>query len=293
MPGIPIEQRTIEELVTRYTLHPEFRDIYVEGSSDQTVVEWFLGRNGINDVVVYSIDTVVVPSTEVQLRGLENNNRGRVICLSEVFGERIGQVVGSVLCVADTDFDAILRIRRESEVLALTDFTSMELYLFDARVVQKFLQLVLGGFPFAAAEVLDALEPVLCELFRYRAANLLLALGLEQLEFTRCCTVSGRTVRLAADDYLTRYLNKSGVRDRIEEFMRTAAEVRIESVPDRRQRMHGHDFVRLLGWYIRAHSSERAFWRPELLARALVACLEPEWLAPHGLFSRLLTVFSR
>ena len=35
-------RRTLDELVARYVLEPDLRDIYVEGKTDKLFLEWFL-----------------------------------------------------------------------------------------------------------------------------------------------------------------------------------------------------------------------------------------------------------
>ncbi len=61
------ERRTLEELVTRYQLEPELRDIYVEGKTDKILLEWFLEQKGVENFAVYEIDTVEIPTQKLFL----------------------------------------------------------------------------------------------------------------------------------------------------------------------------------------------------------------------------------
>src|SRR5260370_38082500 len=76
------ERRTVEELVARYELERDIRDLYVEGRTDACVISWFLRTNGISDVVVYEIATVDVPLRILSKNGQRNNNIGKVESLA-------------------------------------------------------------------------------------------------------------------------------------------------------------------------------------------------------------------
>ena len=71
------ERRKLQELVALYKLHPELRDVYVEGDSDRSFIEWFIGEKGLNRVNIYCIETVEIPQDAVRTANVENNNRGR------------------------------------------------------------------------------------------------------------------------------------------------------------------------------------------------------------------------
>ncbi len=102
-----LPRRTIDELVARYELEPELRDIYVEGHLDRSIIDWFLSRKNISDVKVYEIDTIEVPAELVEEKSVATGNKGRVIALCCELQDRIRRTL-SVMCVIDRDFDHIL-----------------------------------------------------------------------------------------------------------------------------------------------------------------------------------------
>lgn len=205
------ERRNVDELLARYVLEPTLRDLYVEGASDRRFFDWLLREFGLSTVVAYEIESVNVPHEMLRPFEVEDNNRGRVIALAYYLHQHTGTDLSQrVACIADRDFDDLLGIRFDCPLLILTDYTAVELYCLDEAVLQKFLTLVVDGFKMTAREVLEAMLPVLRELFTVRLANRVLSLGLSELSFEKCCSVKGRTITFDLDEYVTRYLNKSG-----------------------------------------------------------------------------------
>jgi hypothetical protein len=83
-------RRTIAELIARYEVEPTLRDVYVEGDFDAALVSWFLRHHRCDGVVVYTIDTVNVPKDQVISAGLEDGEKGRVICACQQLAAALG-----------------------------------------------------------------------------------------------------------------------------------------------------------------------------------------------------------
>jgi hypothetical protein len=66
-------RRTLDELVARYVLEPDLRDIYVEGKTDKLFLEWFLRNRGIEDIAVYEIETVDISADKLFEPQLKDN----------------------------------------------------------------------------------------------------------------------------------------------------------------------------------------------------------------------------
>src|SRR5215471_9651273 len=173
-----MEQRRVEDLIARYRLEPTLNDLYVEGAADAAVLNWFLSENGAADVGVYPISTVLVPAETIANLGLPNNNKGRVIALASALSPYINNRTGQATCIADRDLDIILERTYDERLLLLTDYTCVEMYLYNTAIMAKFLRLNLPTFPKTAGYVIQELTPVLQDLFLARLANDSLALGL-------------------------------------------------------------------------------------------------------------------
>src|SRR5215813_9584854 len=93
----------IDALLARYELHPERRDIFVEGEHDQALIRSFLYDQGQTDISVFPISVVNVPPGQVLARSLPHpSNRSAVITLAFEF-EKNSISPQQALCIADAD----------------------------------------------------------------------------------------------------------------------------------------------------------------------------------------------
>jgi hypothetical protein len=240
--------RALEELLARYTQDPDFADVYVEGVTDRGLLGWYFVEIGRPDITAYEIETVHVPTSLVRELGVENNNRVRVIALTEFLQQQLGPGI-EAMGVIDGDLDYALRQPEPSQFVLRTDFTSMEMYFFSGKAIRKFVGTCCPTLPATADDLIREMTPALKKLFLARLANRLLGWNLQRVALTRSCQFAKDPFRLEFDwaDYVTRYLNKNGRMGYREAFERvlTEQERKCASLPLRR-RIHGHDFVDLL-----------------------------------------------
>lgn len=289
----PDDRRTIDELLTLYEHEPTVRDLFVEGNSDKSVVEWFLDEVGINDVAVYEISTVSVPYDEVRKRSLEDNNRGRVIALAFALHSRSNvDLTNSVGCIADTDFDHLLQKEYECPLLIFTVFTSLELYLFNSSIITKFMRLFVRNFRRDADRIFHAFTPVLTELFLIRLANQELGLGIEPLPLAKCCKLVGNRIDFNETDYIHKYLSKGARLKEHARFTETVEMYRTRVVGDPRTHIHGHDFIDLLILYVTGIKKPKRAYQHDLFARSLFGTLELRYVESEPLFVELKSRFA-
>lgn len=284
------DRRRIEELFVRYELEPTIRDVYVEGGVDVALINQFLKDSKCTDVSVYEISTIAVSRELVEELELENNDRGRAICLGMTMESKLGQDNAQVTCVVDSDFDVFLQKEYECRIVLFTDYTCLEMYLFSAKTIEKFFSVFLRGFPFSSVMVLRALTDTLQEVFMIRLANRVLEWNLEWLSFERCCLADGERIQFDREDYITRYLNKNGVggADKKQEFIGNVEDLRKKLLPEPRYQIHGHDFINLFCWFIKKNINKAELARPDIVTRSLSLCVSHEDLAKENLFKELL-----
>jgi len=283
------ECRKIEELIVRYELEPKIRDVYVEGSSDKSLIDWFLKEMGIDGVVVYEISTVEIDAEKVAEHGEENNNRGRVITLAYEMESMFGNEALQITCIADNDFDLILNKKYDCGLILFTDYSCLEMYLFKENCMDKYFKLCLQGFSVNVNEIMDCLSKVLQEVFLIRLANKVLGLNMTWITFDRCCSVSDKGIILDVDDYITRYLNSNGWPVKKKEFFAVIEDWRPRLRNDCRCQMNGHDFMELLAWFISKHGIDRRLYDTEVVCRSLYGCIEIEDLKSEMLFKNLVS----
>lgn len=219
--------------------------------------------------------------------GLEHNNRGRVIALA-MYCDNLLQNPLQITCVADRDFDHVLGVHHEVSCLLFSDFANVEMYLFTASVLQKYLTLVHRDIHVKASDLLTTLVPVLMFLFAVRLVNHRDEMGLEAVDWLKSCTLRGGALVFDQDDYISRYLNKNARFAEKCNFERAIQEALAVLTCDSRHCMHGHDFISALHWYLRRASSVKP--DPDLFkfGRSLMLSLEAGKLAAQPMFDRLL-----
>ena len=283
--GIP--RRTLRELAAIHRREPACRDVIVEGPSDQSLIDWFFAENNLAGVVVYEVGSFEIEKDRLLARGLEDNNRGRVVTLAYELEAEIA-ADASLTCVADSDFDIILKKSETCSLLLLTDYSCTEMYAFNARTIGKYLRLNLRHFPKDAAKVITEITSALEQLFLVRLFNFVLALKLEAVNWESSLRMRSGPIELDLDDYLTRYLNKNRrARDK-ERFLAEYSSRRKQLLPEPRNQINGHDFLELLSWYIHKHRGFPKKIDSGTLGREIFACLEVQHLAKELLFQRLL-----
>lgn len=282
------DRHRIEELFVRYELEPTLRDVFVEGGSDSALFRQFLKDSNCRDVSVYDISTVEVPKELVDELYIENNDRGRTICLGMTMEAKLGQDNTQITCIVDSDFDLILQKEYEYGMVLFTDYTSLEMYLFTSETIEKFFRVFLRGFTFSSYLVLRALTDTLQEVFLIRLANRILDWKLTFLSFERCCRAEGAKIKFNREDYIVRYLNKNGVLDKKDEFVMKVETLRRKLLPEPRCQIHGHDFIKLLCWFIKDYINNPYLCRLDVVSRSLSLCVSHEDLAKENLFQQLL-----
>ena len=279
-------RRSMEELVARYELEPELRDIYVEGRADSMFFQWFLERSGKPNAAVYEIGTVNVPYDVLHKHGLDDGERGRVIGLALELDRKLLHP-HQVTCIADKDFDTILGKEYSCSSLLLTDYSSLEMYAFNERNMGKFISLVVRTDAVTPTNLINKLHPVLQSVFLIRAAAISLDLGLSLIPFTKCCECRKGNLNFDVEEFLKRSLTSSGKWGQRDDLVARIASMRTSLGKEIRLYIRGHDLSHLLLQYLSSLQSERLF-NAELIERSLLGCLEYHDLVKEKLFADLL-----
>lgn len=282
------ERRTVEELIARYELHPDLRDIYVEGEFDAFLLRWFFSDSDIQDVCVYEIGTVEITSELLSFAQSENNNKGRVIALAKKLEQVLGTQSQQVTLIIDKDFDYLLQYNPSTEILLVTDYACMEMYLFNQWHLEKFWTLVLQETILSIPQLLKQMATILQELYLLRFSNVKKSLGFEWMSFARCCELAtSGEVTFNKDEFITKYLHKNQAIARKEEILAFIELYREQLSSDCRMNANGHDFFELLEW-LSKKLKPRCFRNTEAFHRAFLGCLEVSRIREEPLFSKLI-----
>lgn len=288
-----MERRSIDELVARYELEPDLADVFVEGPSDRTLIEWVAEEAGISGVAAYEIDTVDVPRTLLTALKLENNNRGRVIGLVQELDRRASTTFfNRVAGLVDGDLDYFDGSVPHSRLLMVTDFTATELYLFSVPAIHKLLRLVLARPSVNAQKVLNAITPILVELFIVRVAARRLGIPLGLVGFEGVCTVKSSGVVFDRSEYIARFIRRAGYSSSHLAFVAEVARLHTVAPTERRHVVHGKDFLRVLRWYCKVVLKIGSVPPEVEFAQALRGCMEFVHLMDTSLVAELRLRFA-
>jgi len=128
----------LQSLEFIYQRDPGRRDVYVEGTYDGALINWFVRESGLHGVAVYPIESIEVPDGEILASGRKANNRERVAFLASFLAK---SQVQKVACIVDADFARLWGSEPPLAPLFETDYASMEMYAFSEACLGKCVSL--------------------------------------------------------------------------------------------------------------------------------------------------------
>lgn len=280
-------RRTVDEIVQLHRRERGLqREVFVEGLEDKYFYQSFLASQSLGHVAVLEISSVEIPFDAVQRVGCKDGNKGRVIALAALLEGRVA--VDQVVCVADADSDYLIARVYGYSLLLLTDYTSIELYLFNKRTMTRVLS-AFAGFPKDADEVMAQLAPLLEEAFYVRVAGELLGLAAQETTHSSFCFFDKETgvTEFNSWDYACHMFQPNTDRSWQARLRESLVELRTKGKPDPRFQIRGHDFRWTLPWYIRKHSGFGPL-SADTVSRMLLGFADPRDLSSERLFAELI-----
>ncbi|MEA2029137.1 MAG: DUF4435 domain-containing protein [Campylobacterota bacterium] len=281
---------TVDEIRMKYKREPSLaKSIYVEDSTDKSLIKWFLKQANIKNVTVYTIDTVDVDTQMILDLNLyfdrdlnediyENNNRSRVITLTTLIDT---DIVG----IIDSDFDFLEKpTYPHKDNLCKTDYACMEMYCFNEKTLDKIL------LAYEAKQISNfitfktMISNILIEIFLIRYAKANIQKSLKKLDLKKDLKLQSKTnLIFNRDNYLDKYLkNKS---DKIKEFNLFIDDVKTKLPIDVRKVINGHDFVYLMQVYLEIKHADALI----TFEKSLYSSLEFDTLKEEEMFQKLLS----
>jgi hypothetical protein len=273
-------QRTLAELQTLYTLHPQIKDVIVEGRNDARFYNWYLTSKGITAPRMYAVDDrIEVPSSEVLALGQDVNARGRILAIA-ASSESWTLEDGQLTCIIDADFDCLETSPLSYSNLFRTDFPALEVYGILEGPLSKFLSLHTTGSA-TPSQVIGALREAWATIFavRFELKRIDVALS---TNFIRCCAVVNNKLEVRALDLVQRSC-KLG-RFEQERIARLAEETASGLLRGDYIAVRGHDVAPIFKFFL---SLKRPNISAEVLEDILLSCIQPEHLDPQALFVSL------
>lgn len=258
-------RRTIDELVTRYELEPDLKDIYVEGDFDKEILCHYFKCNNTTDRTVYVIDSVNIPYEILMKNGLTEGNKQRVIALARELSSIPEN--GSLKFLVDKDLDHWLGEIEKTGRLIWTDFCSMELYFFNEDILKDIILTT------AKAKIkdwdiyLNSMINALKQIYTLRLVDKDLGLSFEWIPLDKYLTIENSKITFDLSRYVKNLLNKNHKHAISKQFSDSFTIWESKLLGDFRNYIHGHDSVTLIAWSIKTSKGISAFSTPEALER--------------------------
>jgi len=281
-------RRTVEEIIQLHRRERSLqKEVFVEGLEDKYFYQAFLASQSLSQVAVLEISSVEIPYAHVHRLGLSEGNKGRVVALASLLEGRLA--INEVVCIADADSDHFLTRVYNYSLLLLTDYTSIELHIFNNRVMSRLLSVGLSGFPKDANEVISDLRGPLEEAFLVRVAGEALGLVTQETKHSSFCKFDRkrRTIEFQACEYTSNLFKPTQDKSWRKKLGRLLIELRGRRKSDVRLQIRGHDFRETFGWYIRQHPGFGGL-NADTIARMLLGFVDFRDLATERLFLELV-----
>jgi hypothetical protein len=282
-------KRRLDELKALYQLEPSLRDLYLEGLNDLSIIRWFLTKKGKKEINVYPIEIIEVPDHAFDKANLsKHSNRNKVIVLSEELSEHFDKEKIKVRCIVDADFDRYLNRCRKNYILQYTDYSSVEMYLFNVETLEKFLGLGLKNFSVSSSKLLNDLKRILQRMFVIRLANESLSWEMTWIDIKSYISWNGKSVKFDESQFLKSYLMRNSRLKDIGRFKTAMYDFSERLDQDPRNNIQGHDFTYLFFLVVKRYARHRGrFANVETFEGTLCCCLELNSLQTERLFVKL------
>ena len=290
------DKRKLDEIITLIKLEPTLSCIYVEGPTDKRIIEKFICQIGLNNINVYSIDTIDFSQLYPDKPFLIDNNKEKAIELSMQLDKLVDEKSRKIMCVVDKDFDDLLGSFPTNRFLYRTDFTCMEMYTFNIPCLDHFINNVLFGFPIEPEIIISEIGKVLIELFFIRYAISILftkQMEYDYIDVKKVCVIDKDCgeIQFNKNEYLYRMLNKLEEISRKREYEVLIIDITRKCTSDIRNYIHGHDYIHLLSIYIKRIKNIE-LKNEDILNRILFLCLDFKELIQYQLFKNIILRFS-
>lgn len=165
----PDEGYSIEGFVSLHELHPELREILVEGRVDAGIIRWYMDEQDF-DLDVFDIDDrIVVPANEEYEPWWSGGKRARLLAAANAIRKEGGPNVSGVMCVVDSDFDFLAKRNKELAYVEFTDLASLELQTITKESLTRFKDLFIHSNPdLDVVGAVHSVIPPLVDLFIVR-----------------------------------------------------------------------------------------------------------------------------
>lgn len=283
-------QRSVTETLTLYEFEPTLKDIYVEGKSDQRVLNRFLSKYKIRDVTVRTADFIDFTELYGEMPDIKRNNKAKLLALNEILLQKFGESLEGITIALDRDFCEIRDNLNDCLYVLYYDYNSLELYLFNENVLDIFIQQMLDTFPYSGSQILNSIKPVLIEKFLIRVVvdkhGNFKKSAITDLSKSIIIDKRSGLIEFDPKRHLQKILNNIKKTKEEEIFLKDIEDFREKLSKEDKNNIRGHDFIHLLVCYLKKIKSKLTA-DEKTLERSLFQCIDYSEIRKEAFFVSL------
>lgn len=287
---IPYDRKNLDEFLMTLELEPSIHDIVVEGPNDRDVLDWYLCQEcGFIGAKIFLADEINVPSEIVSIYSgnADDGSRGRVIAIAK-YAQNKYKCKNNLSCIIDTDTDVLFNINNQADTIIKTDFSCMEMYYFEEKILKKFFKLFCSlKVEKKISSLLADFGTILNELFLIRAANKFLNWKMKWLDIDKFIKFKNESPAFDCVRFIKSYLNKNAKCSQINEFENCLNMLKLQIKTDKRNYINGHDFLRLLALFVKYKQNSNKLFDVIVTGRPLRTSLCTSHVNNFNLFKKL------
>ena len=255
----------IDALIARYELEPELNDIFVEGEFDREIIELLTKSN--KNYIVYSIDSVNVPTTLLKEQNLTSGNKQRVIALAAALEPVANN--NNYKCLVDKDFDHWLNKLYTIKNLSWTQYTSLEMYFYTIDFLDDVLIKAAKCRIKNLEHLYESLTNVLKTMYAAKLAGQILGLDIKWPKPDKYLVAEDDFIKFNSDEYVVNAITSSGNNLKKDIFLQEMRKWHATNC-DPRTFIRGHDFSEILHWAIKNFKGLRNLHDETVVSRLFV-----------------------
>ena len=280
-------KRTLEEIIDIYIYEPTIRDIYVEGIRDKAFFEWFIDELDIDNLSVKLIENLIIPSKiESKFEVDTNSNKKNKILLMAHELEIRQPTLENARFLADKDFDDFLLKKYKCKFLLYTDYTCMEMYLFNPEILKNFFRWQLKKLPKSPEKILQEFTNILEKVFLIRLARILLDFDFIIKDFSVYLNIASNNLVFDSQKMIKTLLKNQA--EKIKLLNRKLIELEQKLTMEPRNQMYKWDFVCLLKFYYHKQGEHVRKRSDQAILDSLYQNLKIDYIRDEQLFKIIL-----
>lgn len=276
-----MDRRTLEELLARYAVEPQIRELFVEGNLDRSAIAALLRHAGLPTTRVIEVSAIHVPAVLCHELGVPNGNAGRLV----VMGDQLaGAHVSQARVLVDRDQSDYFGLPGRHEARVLTNGACLEADLIRAGALEDLA--ITSGWSVTdldLRDIRDLATATAAEMAQVRIALRSVAPDVGLIERAdRCITETG----IDSDELIRRSLNSYSRFDVFEEVLNELEGLQSSDF-DASNCINGHDLGMALSLRLQAVVGKR----PELrdLERNLLRSVDKSSLIDLSPYDELVS----